>query len=458
MANIYVRSTDGNNANNGSRWALAKATKGGAAAIAVGGDFVFVSHVHAETQNSAMTITWAGTLSNPVYVICVNDGAEPPTAVATTATVTTTGTNSIIIATSCYVYGISFFSGTGSSTANITLNSNNLHKQVYENCSFQIPNTSAGSTIVCGTAGGGNSSGLVELLNCTYKFASTGQHFIQGTGCALKIKGGSFVSGTSAITYIFNTHSDQSRYAPLTVESLDCSNLGSAVNLATTNQAGSSLCKFKHLKLPSSWSGNLGTFSAPGIRVEMDDSDSANTNYRMWDSDYSGDTKSEATVVKTSGASDGTTTISWKMVSSANTTYPYQALTSKVISTWIDTTGVGKTVTVEFVHDTNVAGGQGAGTARAFQNNECWMEVEYMGSATSPLGTIITTKPVDILTPAADITSSSVAWTTTGLTTPVKQKFVSASFTPQQKGYIQVRICLAKASKTIYVDPDLTVA
>jgi hypothetical protein len=129
-----------------------------------------------------------------------------------------------------------------------------------------------------------------------------------------------------------------------------------------------------------------------------------------------------------------------------------------VFSIWNDTTGVAKTVTVEFVHDTNVAAGQGAGTSFAFRDDEIWLEVEYLGASGSPLGTIIRDVKATPLTTAADQTSSSVGWTTTGMTTPVKQKLVSASFTPQQKGYIQCRVYVAKASKTIYVDPKITVA
>jgi hypothetical protein len=146
------------------------------------------------------------------------------------------------------------------------------------------------------------------------------------------------------------------------------------------------------------------------------------------------------------------------MATSANASYPCGVLASPVFSIWNDTTGVAKTVTVEFVHDTNVAAGQGAGTSFAFRDDEIWLEVEYLGASGSPLGTIIRDVKATPLTTAADQTSSSVGWTTTGMTTPVKQKLVSASFTPQQKGYIQCRVYVAKASKTIYVDPKITVA
>ena len=106
MANIYVRSTDGNNVDNGSTWALAKADLTGAAAIDAAGDRIWVSQVHAESTAAAISFAWAGSAASPIWVCCGNDGASPPTALATTATVTTTGNSSITLASanSQYVY------------------------------------------------------------------------------------------------------------------------------------------------------------------------------------------------------------------------------------------------------------------------------------------------------------------------------------------------------------------
>ena len=75
MPVFYVRSTDGDNADNGSTWALAKATLAGAFAAAAAGDTIWVSQAHAETQGSAMTLTSPGTVANPCYVMCGNDAA-----------------------------------------------------------------------------------------------------------------------------------------------------------------------------------------------------------------------------------------------------------------------------------------------------------------------------------------------------------------------------------------------
>ena len=175
----------------------------------------------------------------------------------------------------------------------------------------------------------------------------------------------------------------------------------------------------------------------------------------MWVEDYAGNVKDESTIVKTGGASDdGSATISWKMTSVANTEYPIHVLRSPEI--WVPNiaTGSAKTLTVEFVHDTNVAAGQGAGASFAFQDDEVWLEVSYQGTSGFPLAVLASDAKANVLATAADQTSSSATWTPTGL---VKQS-LSVTFTPQEKGVFIARICVGKASKTIYVDPLVTVS
>ena len=48
MSNIYVKSTTGNNVNNGSSWALAKLNLSSGLAISSPGDNIYVSQSHNE--------------------------------------------------------------------------------------------------------------------------------------------------------------------------------------------------------------------------------------------------------------------------------------------------------------------------------------------------------------------------------------------------------------------------
>jgi len=178
----------------------------------------------------------------------------------------------------------------------------------------------------------------------------------------------------------------------------------------------------------------------------MHNCDNADTNYRLWIEDYLGTIKHESTIVRSGGASDGTTPLSWIMTSLANAEYPTLHLYSPEIAIWNDTTGSSKTVTIEVITD-NVT----------LNDDECWLEVMHLGTSGYPLGSWVTDCKADIMATAAAQASSSETWTTTGLTTPVKQK-LSVSFTPQEKGYIIARVVLAKASTTVYIDPKLTVS
>src|SRR6185437_3469075 len=118
---------------------------------------------------------------------------------------------------------------------------------------------------------------------------------------------------------------------------------------------------------------------------------------------------------------------------------------------WVDT-ATSKTLTWNYVADTNVAAGQGAGTGFAFQNNQVYIEAVYLGSASNPLGTIVSSAPAYGAT-ATDNAAGSASWTTTGLTTP-KVGSCTLTFTTGMKGPMLARICVAPASKTIYADPD----
>src|SRR3972149_1862147 len=144
MATGYVRSTDGNNVDAGSTWELAKLDGAGAAAIDTAGDTIWFSQVHAESTAAAVTWNWAGTTSSQVKLLCGNDSAEPPTALATTGTVTTSGAGSnLSIAASgdTYIYGLTFVCGSGA-TNTCTINTGVSGAITdYDTCNFQLAST-----------------------------------------------------------------------------------------------------------------------------------------------------------------------------------------------------------------------------------------------------------------------------------------------------------------------------
>ncbi|MCM2311327.1 MAG: hypothetical protein NDI84_07990 [Steroidobacteraceae bacterium] len=446
MADIYVRSTDGSDADNGSTWALAKATLAGAAAIDAAGDAIYLSQSHAESSAAAQTISLAGTKASPVRVMASNDAAEPPTSTAT-ASVTTTGANAITLAGSAYFYGITFNCGSGAVNAPLTVNNVITTAdaiQVYEECTLSVVATGSASYINAGsTAASNNEANRTEWRNTDIKLSSTATSVdIYGS---LIWAGGAALSGMANTSRLFRSGT-VSRPAYLEALDLDLSNLPASCPLVDATRAG----RF-HLhacKLPASWTGGLitGTPTA-GFRAEMINCDNADTNYRLWVEDYAGSIRDETTLVMTGGATDGTTPISWKMTTTANANEFVAPLVSPEMAVWNEATAASKTVTVEILHD----------SATNLTDAEAWLEVEYLGTSGFPVGSVASDKRATPLTTAADQTASSVTWTTTGMTTPNKQK-LSVTFTPQEKGSFIGRVCLAKASKTIYVDCEMTVS
>jgi hypothetical protein len=176
--------------------------------------------------------------------------------------------------------------------------------------------------------------------------------------------------------------------------------------------------------------------------------DNAATNYRMWVEDYAGSIKSETTIVRADGATDGTQPFSWKMTSSANCNAALSQLeTDELPPKWNEVVGSAITVQVEIAHDsvTNLTDGEVA------------LEVQYLGTSGVPLSLFISDSKSSFLATAADQTTSSATWTTTGMTNPNKQ-VLSVTFTPQEVGFILPKVILGKASKTIYVCPKVQVS
>lgn len=437
MANIYVRSTDGNNADNGSTWALAKATLAGADAIDAAGDVVYVSQSHAESTAAAVTLSFGGSRTTQIRVVCANDAAEPPTASATTATVTTTGNSNLTIggALTQYFYGISFVAGSGASgTSRLSLTG---RRGLFENCAFYAASTSGGDIRL-------TTDSLLVLKGCDFRFnqSSGPTIYLLGAG-EYRIEGGQINAGTVGPATFITLNAATARCI---VDGVDLSSGPSTMNLLGGTGSTSMYVAFRNCKLPPSWSGALfsGTFNDSEV-FELFNCDSGDTNYAYQRAMTWGSILSETTIVRSGGASDGTTPFSWKFVTNSRAAYPSFVLSSAEIVRWNETTGSSITVTVETVTD-NVT----------LTDSECWLEIEYLGASGYPLGRFISDAKAGPAEASANQATSTETWTTTGLTTPVKQK-LSVSFTPQEKGFIHAVVKLAKASTTVYVDPVLTV-
>lgn len=420
-------------------WANATVDLQRAAANDAPGDTIYLSQAHAESTAAGITFALAGTAASPTRVICGDDASAPPSTSAETASITTTGNSGISFTGTCYyVEGLTFNIGSGAVSSTMALTGTTAARAVFRNCDLVLVSTGSGADI---RVSGAYSHALLE--NCDISFSSTAQSISNSITNATRFEwnGGSLLSGTSEPATLVETNS-----AFTLLSGLDLTHAGGGVNLFGQTGTGPSRAIIRNSKLPASWSGSLVTGTLPlNSRFEMHNCDSGDTNYRLHIQDYSGSIISEITIVRADGASDGTTPLVWKMVSTANAEYPMLPLESPEVVQWNDTTGSAITATVEIVTD-NVT----------LTDAECWLEVQYLGTSGYPLGAFVSDAKADVLATAANQTSSSETWTTTGLGTPVKQK-LSVTFTPQEKGFIHAVVKVAKASTTVYVDPLLVI-
>lgn len=443
MATLYVRSTDGSDADNGSTWALAKATLAGAFAVAAAGDRIWVSDNHAETQASAMTLTSPGTAASPVEVLCGDDAAEPPTALATTATISTTGANAITVGGGhTYYYGITFSASSGGSQANLNFTGSSSGYNTLDTCTLKIAGTATGSRIQLGT----NSSSLVDtglvLVNSTIQLSNASQAVT--VAGPVDWQGGS-LAGTAPTGGLFRMLAGG---CPLVrLRGVDLNLLGLNPVISATQGTGGGVVSLENCKLDINASPSTGTYPGPGqVKVFLDNCAASDVNHRRYRESYEGYVFANSSITRTGGASDGTTAYSWEM-GPTNPNFHVPLYTPEFVK-WNAATGASMTATVEIIYD----------SATNLQDDEVWLEAEYQGTSGIPKSSFVSDRIATVLTTPADQASSTATWGGTGgMANPNKQKLV-VTFTPQEIGFVRCRVALATAAVVVFVDPYITLA
>lgn len=436
MADLYVKHTGSNTAPYDT-WAKAATTLATAMGAAAAGDTVFVASTHVETQATAMSMTGNGTLAAPIRILSVTE-ASPPTTVTAGASISTTVGGTITLPNSTHIEGVVFDAGSATSAASLNFASpstsvgttTTIRGATLRNNSANSANRVAFGTVASNVIGG---KYLIEA--CAFRFAHAGAS-LQGNGGELRFVGCNIEDGGTAITTLYRGQTGNQKSQAF-FDACDFTNAATSVTLAGTMGAGAS-ATFKNCKLPSGWTGTLAANLYAGARASMYNCDSGNTNYRMQIAEYHGDIYSETGIYRTGGASDGTTPLSWRMVTNANALKDSLPLMSDEIVVWNDST-TSKTLTIEIAQE--------GGTA--LKDDEVWVEVQYLGSADT-LGSVTTDRKVNLLAAGVDQTTSTVAWV--GFTSATKQR-LSVTFTPAKAGPIFARVYLSKPSTTIYVCP-----
>ena len=362
------------------------------------GNTIYVGDNHAESQATAITIAPTGSASTVGKFLCHNhSGSYPPASgdITTGATVSTTAVANIIFNSTTvglYFYGIAFKLAVGQSSAstlNITPPSCFV---VFSHCSFELATTGAGATITLGT---GSSAETILWDSTTVKFANVGQ--------ALNVVQGSFywqntglVLGTGSLVPN-NLLNASTGAVAVTLEALDLSQLtGNVVGTPISGASGSII--IKDCKLNAS--ALIGVPTIFGIVTQLVRCDSGATSYKSARYQYEGTETTETSITRVGGAADPTGQAqSRKIVTTANVQWlrPFKA---EPYAIWNAVTGANVTVTV--------CGTVNSGTLP--NNDDIWLECEYVSDTASPLGKIVTTTKSNVLAANAAVASDGSAW------------------------------------------------
>lgn len=452
MTAYFVNSTAGG-ANTGADWTNAFVLISSASTAAVNGDTVWVGDNHAETTAGSLTLSWAGGSGTPVYVYCVDHTKASPGAgdLKTTGSISTTGASVLNIRGTAYFYGLTFKTGNGASDAAMSLldGSSGAKMQIYDNCSLQCGSTSnsLNSGIVFGTS---NDQGANILLNnTTMVWGAAGQRFLLRNVNVIWKNTASALPATVLTTLIDGTATATGSCGTIVFDGVDLSALTAGHGIiADGNSDQESLLNVSlvNCKIDNSVTRVSPSIRTPDtIRLDLIACSGSAGGYNNERYRYEGTLLTETTDVRSSGASDGSQAVSWKVSTTAAATnaFPFECYP---ISIWNLTTGSTVTATIELMND---------GTT--LTNADINFTAEYLGSGSNPLASFASSAPANFLTSPTNITTSAATWTTSGIGAAVKQK-MSVSFTPQVVGYVRCVIYVAKANKTIYIDPLVTLS
>lgn len=446
MAVIYVRSTDGSDSDNGSTWALAKASVAGALAIAAAGDTIWVSDNHAESTAGTVTWTCPAVSATPVKILCGDDAAEPPTALATTATVTANANAPIAIIGHAYVYGINFVAGTGAADtlASIAIGSSTVPAAVKcDTCTFRLNTTSTVFLLLGQAAQTTGDHVLVELEGCSLRCGATTQGVVTRHVMAELNNFSLNSAGSTPTTFCAPTASTgghlRVRNSDLTGEAF--------TNIVDQSIASPSVFQFDNSKLPASVTLATGTHPGPGgLTLLVTRCANGDTQNYFAKAGWQGTVEHNTAIYLTDGLADyDGTAFSAKMTATANAnlinplTYEFAFEVTAV--------GSSKTYSVEIAVD---------GASVTLQNDDAWLEIDAYTTSGSTLGAVQSSRVSSVIATPANLTTSSASWT--GLNATNSRFTLSVTFTPQEKGIYRARVCVGEASRTLYVAAKVTEA
>lgn len=356
-------------------------------------DTFYVKSTHAETQPTALTIqSQATTTNSQPNILCVSGSNVPPVSgdLTTGATVQTTGNLALTLNNLGYVYGVTFTCGNGANSPTAVI-SGIAGVITLESCAVRSGGTNASIISLVTTP-----TTKLVLNNTTFQVGNASTVINCVGGSILWKNTPSAITGSTVPTTLFSIQAA----LQCMLDGVDLSALGSGKSIQTTNGNAGQLI-LQDCKLGASVTVAAAPTSISGARTDLIRCDSGATTYRQERYWFEGTLVQTTSIVRTGGASDGTTQISWQITTTANTAWwhPFECFQ---IGEWNATTGSNVTCTV-----------YGVINASAVPNNDdVWLDIEYLGSASSPQASFASGTKANILASGSAQTADTSAWDT----------------------------------------------
>ena len=362
------------------------------------GNVFWIADNHAEIQSLSMSLKGPGTITSPDYNLCFDHTASlPPSSsnLKSAATITNSANTAINVYGYSYYYGCQFLSQATSGTAL------QLANAVYTNLDTCVFNLNGGSGTALFSIGSASGISYARLHNTQVSFSAVGQTIKFGSGNYVWDATPNAIQG-SALPTILIQNSTVSGSANIRDVDFSAYTSGTIIGAGSTGAFNFILrdCKFNSGATIAATPAN-----ASGSRVDVITSDSIASTYQQQRYWYQGTLVPDTTVTMTGGASDGVTAIAWKITTTANVVWPFPFETFPIglffpNSLWSNGLGLSSNFNVRGI----------VNAAAVPLNDQLWMEVEYLGSATSTLGSFATTGKTSPIASGISLTADTTAW------------------------------------------------
>lgn len=443
MTDYYVRSSDGADGDSGLSWALAKEHLGAAVTLAAAGDRIYVDDDHQEVVASDTTYAFAGTEGVPVEVIVVE--TDTTTAVSnynSTIQWISGDTNNadIKITGEAYFWGIYLEQGDY-----VTFVSSG-ETVTFEQSKILMKSTGTDHIIV-----GVEDHSKLVLINCDVGFdALAGSELIINGPVSFIWRGGAYIGDQNNAFSVFH----DGPYVEIVGVDLSSIVGGTLIKMAEGNDDGTR-AYLKGIILNASVPDLITSGVSPerGSEIIMDIADNGSTVYKFRREYQYGYAQDETSKVITGKALyDGTNEFTAKMTSRA-TPIPTFYDPWRYHLTTLRETGfaASRTYTVHIAQD------HADTQPDALDDDEIWLEVVYPDDANAKYNIKTDKIATPTTTPAAQTTSTET-WTGLAATTRLQELSVQIDAADGKNGPVEIWVCLAKESKTVYVCPEVYVS